>query len=264
MANRKQDWELQRMRKSAELVGKTLAEVAKYVKAGVSTLELDQIAEDYIRTRNGIPIFKGYGPKRNPFPGTLCISINDVVVHGIPNETILQEGDIVAVDCGVKLNHYIGDFAYTFAVGEISEEKKQLLKTTAESLYVGIAAATAGNYTGDIGAAVQQYCESRGYGVVRELVGHGVGRSLHEEPAVPNYGAPKSGKRLKEGMTICIEPMINAGTEAVFTEADGWTVRTADGKPAAHYEHTVVVRRNEAEILSMWDYIEEIVIPPYQ
>jgi methionyl aminopeptidase len=262
--SRKQDWEIQRMREAATLVGKTLAEVAKYVKPGTKTIELDQIAEDYIRTRNGVPAFKGYGAKKNPFPGTLCISINDVVVHGIPGEEILQEGDIVAVDCGVKLNHYFGDFAYTFAVGEISEEKKALLKTTAESLYAGIAEATVGNYTGDIGNAVQVYCESRGYGVVEELVGHGLGRALHEEPAVPNYGKRRSGKKLKDGMTICIEPMINAGTFEVFTEKDGWTVRTKDAKPAAHYEHTVVVRRNQAEIISMWDYIEEIVIPPYK
>lgn len=262
--SRKQDWEIVRMRAAAELVGKTLAEVAKYVKVGTSTLALDKIAEDYIRTHNGVPAFKGYGPRKNPFPGTLCVSINDVVVHGIPNDTILQEGDIISVDCGVKLDHYFGDFAYTFAVGEISEEKKKLLKTTAESLYAGIEQAIVGNYTGDIGYAVQTYCESRGFGVVQELVGHGLGRALHEEPAVPNFGARRTGKKLKDGMVICIEPMINAGTYKVFSDADGWTIRTADNKPAAHYEHTVVVRRNQAEVISMWDYIEEIVIPPYK
>lgn len=256
--------ELAKMRTAAELVGKTLAEVAKAIKPGVTTLELDAIAYDYIKTYNGIPAFKGYGDKKNPFPGTLCVSVNDVVVHGIPNGYALQEGDIIAIDCGAQLNGYFGDFAYTFAVGEISEEKRNLLQVTAESLYVGIDKAVAGNRVGDIGHAIQQYCESRGYGVVRELVGHGVGRRLHEEPQVPNFGKRGDGKKLKEGLTICIEPMINAGTEKVHVMEDGWTFKTDDGKPSAHYEHMVCVHKGKAEILSMWDYIEEIVEPPYK
>lgn len=257
--------EIAKMRKAADLVGRALAEVAKHIKPGVITQELDAIAEDYIRTRNGRPAFKGYrGRGPIAFPGTLCLSVNDVVVHGIPSNYALQEGDLISVDCGAELEGYFGDFAYTFAVGEISEEKQRLLQATAESLFVGISKAVAGNRVGDIGFAVQEYCESRGFGVVRELVGHGIGRHLHEEPSVPNFGRRGDGKKLKEGMTMCIEPMINAGTELVIFTDDGWTVKTGDGKPSAHYEHTVCVRKGEAEMISMWDYIEEVVHPPYK
>ncbi|MBL7978223.1 MAG: type I methionyl aminopeptidase [Bacteroidetes Order II. Incertae sedis bacterium] len=258
--------EIVRLRSAAELVGKTLGEVAKYVKPGVTTLELDAIAEDYIRTRNGRPAFKGYpgtNPE-NPFPGTLCLSVNDVVVHGIPSTYVLQEGDILSVDCGAELDGYFGDFAYTFAIGEISEDKRELLKVTAASLFEGIDRARVGNRVGDIGYAVQNYCESRGFGVVKELVGHGVGRELHEEPQVPNHGKRGDGKKMKEGLTICIEPMINAGTEKVKFMEDGWTVKTEDGKAAAHYEHMVCIRRGAPEVISMWDYIEEVVTPPYK
>jgi len=258
--------EIAKLRNAAELVGKTLGEVAKYVRPGITTFELDQIAEDYIRSHNARPAFKGYpGPQPdNPFPGSLCLSVNDVVVHGIPNDYVLQEGDILSVDCGAELDGFFGDFAYTFAIGEITADKKALLKVTAESLYEGIDRARAGNRVGDIGYSVQQYCESRGFGVVKELVGHGVGRALHEDPQVPNHGKRGDGKKLREGLTICIEPMINAGTEKVRFMEDGWTVKTEDGKAAAHYEHMVCVRKGVPEIISMWDYIEEVVTPPYK
>lgn len=251
--------EIAKIRSAADLVGRTHAEVAKALKVGVTTLELDKIAEDYIRTHNGRPAFKGYGfDRKNPFPGTLCISVNDVVVHGIPGAYALKEGDIVSIDCGVELDRYFGDYAYTYAIGEISEEKKELLEVTYDSLYVGINEAISGNRTGDIGAAIQQYCESRGYGVVRELCGHGCGKRLHEDPQVPNYGKRGNGKKLKDGLVICIEPMINAGTGKVTQDRDGWTVRTADKKPSAHYEHQLVCRRGKAEVLSTFEYIQSI------
>jgi methionyl aminopeptidase len=251
--------EIAKIRKSADLVGRAHGEVAKAIRVGVTTEELDAIAEDYIRTHNGKPAFKGYGfDRKNLFPSTLCISVNDVVVHGMPGAYALAEGDIVSIDCGVNLDGYFGDYAYTYAIGEISEEKKQLLKVTYESLYVGIEEAVVGKRTGDIGFAIQQYCESRGYGVVRELCGHGCGKRLHEDPQVPNYGKRGGGKNLKDGLVICIEPMINAGTAQVHSERDGWTVRTADRKPSAHYEHQVVCRRGKAEILSTFEYIQSV------
>lgn len=266
MVHLKSAREIDLMRAAADLVGRALAEVARHVKPGVTTGELDAVAEDYIRSHGGVPAFKGYQISADvpPFPGTLCTSVNDVVVHGIPGEQQLQEGDILSVDCGARLNGYFGDYAYTFAVGEISEEKRALCRTTYESLLEGIRYAVHGQRTGDIGHAVQQYCEERGYGIVRALVGHGVGRSLHEDPQVPNFGKRRKGRRLRSGLTICIEPMINQGTGEVDSDPDGWTIRTADGLPSAHYEHMVLVRKGEAELLSTFDYIEDVIDAPYE
>ena len=247
--------EIKLLKESALLVGKTLAEVARHIKPGITTLELDRIAEEYIRDHDAIPGFKGY----EGFPGTLCVSINEQVVHGIPGKRVLKEGDIASVDCGVIQNGFYGDSAYTFAVGEVSDRKKALMKRTKESLYKGIQMAVAGKRVGDIGYAVQHHVEQMGYSVVRDLVGHGIGKHLHEKPEIPNYGKRGSGMKLIEGMTICIEPMINMGTRVVVMEKDGWTIRTADKKPSAHYEHAVVIRKGEIEILSTFDYIEEVL-----
>lgn len=251
----KTDEEIEIQRESSLLVGKTLAEVSKHIRPGIKTIELDRVAEAFIRDHQAIPGFLGYGG----FPGTLCISVNDQVVHGIPGDTVLKEGDIVSVDCGVLKNGFYGDSAYTFAVGEISEELQQLLDRTKQSLYLGIEQAVAGNRVGDIGFAVQNHVEKFGYGVVRELVGHGVGKKLHEKPEVPNYGRRGSGIKLKAGMVIAIEPMVNLGTKAVHQEADGWTIRTADRKPSAHFEHTIAIRNDKADILSSFKFIEELV-----
>ena len=247
--------EIALLRASNQLVGKTLAEVAKYIKVGVTTLELDKIAEDFIRTNGAVPGFLGY----NGFPNTLCVSVNDQVVHGIPSDYALKEGDIVSVDCGVLQNGYYGDSAYTFCVGKVDEKVKKLLKITKESLSLGIDSAQHGNRVGDIGYAIQKHCQSAGFSVVRELVGHGVGQHLHEAPEVPNYGKRGQGPILKEGMVIAIEPMINMGTRNVFCEKDGWTIRTNDRKPSAHFEHTIAIRKGKAEILSTFDYIEEVL-----
>ncbi|ARA91806.1 MAG: type I methionyl aminopeptidase [Bacteroidetes bacterium] len=264
MVHIKSEREIDRLRASADLVGRALGEVARHIRPGVTTAELDAIAEDYLRTHNGRPAFKGYRVGNlPPFPGTLCVSVNDVVVHGIPGPYVLQEGDLLSVDCGVELDGYYGDYAYTFAVGSISEEKAALCRVTYEALLEGIARAVHGHRVGDISAAVQDYCESRGYGVVRDLVGHGIGRKLHEDPQVPNFGRRGTGRKLKEGMTLCIEPMINQRTPEVVTDPDGWTVRTADGLPSAHYEHMVVVRRGQPEVLSTFAYIEEHIEAPY-
>lgn len=246
------------LREAASVVERVLAEVASRIEPGVQTITLDRAAEEIIRTAGGRPAFKGYQMSAgdDPFPGSLCISVNDVVVHGFPSTDELVEGDIVSVDCGVELGGYFGDFAYTFPVGEISEENAQLLAVTKQSLYNGIRKAYAGSRLGDIGHAVQSLCESHGYGVVRDLVGHGIGQRLHEPPNVSNTGRRGMGKKLKQGLTICIEPMINRGTPEVTVDADGWTVRTADGLPSAHYEHTVCVRKGGAEILSSYDLIE--------
>ncbi len=244
------------LRSSAGLVGEVLAEMARRIGPGVLTVDLDKVGEEMIRDAGARPAFKGYRVGNEVFPASLCISVNEVVVHGIPSDYALMEGDIVSVDCGVELNGYFGDFAYTFPVGEISPENQALLLTTRESLYEGISSAVAGSRVGDISNAVQRYCESRGYGVVRDLVGHGIGRSLHEEPQVPNVGRRGQGKRLKDGMSICIEPMINRGEAQVTVGPDGWSVRAADGLPSAHYEHTVVVRRGRAEVLSSYHAID--------
>jgi methionyl aminopeptidase len=254
----KSDRDVEGLRRAAGVVGEVLAEVARRVRPGVTTGELDRVAEEIMRGAGARPAFKGYrmGPDTAPFPGALCTSVNDVVVHGFPTDVPLQEGDLLTVDCGVELGGYFGDFAYTFPVGEVSEENRALLNGTKQSLYEGISQAVAGRRVGDIGFAVQRFCEARGYGVVRDLVGHGIGRRLHEEPQVPNYGHRGQGKKLKPGMTLCIEPMINRGTERVTVDPDGWTVRTADGQPSAHYEHMVVVRRGAADVLSSYDAIE--------
>lgn len=243
--------EIELIRESSRIVAEVLALLGSRIRPGVHTKELDEIAERFIRSRGGTPAFKGYShDTSNPFPASICISIDDVVVHGIPNGTMLQEGQIVSIDVGVRKNGYYGDGARTFPVGRISPEKQRLLRVTEESLYKGIEKAVAGNHLHDVSFAVQKYVEANGFSVVRDLVGHGVGKRLHEEPAIPNYGEPGTGVKLKEGMVLAIEPMVNAGTYKVEVDSDGWTVRTADKKPSAHFEHTVVVRKGEPEILT--------------
>jgi methionyl aminopeptidase len=252
----KTDEEVEIQRQSSLLVGKTLAEVAKILRPGVSTKALDSLAEEFIRDHGAIPGFKGYGG----FPGSLCISLNDEVVHGIPGEREIKDGDIVSIDCGTLMNGFYGDSAYTFGVGEISQDEADLLDRTKESLYLAIAQAVVGKRIGDVGNAVQSFVEGFGYSVVRELVGHGVGRHLHEKPEVPNYGRKGTGVKLKSGMCLAIEPMVNLGVKEVKQDRDGWTIRTADGKPSAHFEHDIVVRENKADILSTFEYIEEVII----
>jgi methionyl aminopeptidase len=243
--------EIELIRESSQIVAEVIALVGSRIKPGIYTKELDEIVERFIRSRGASPAFKGYGhDRKNPFPASLCISVDDEVVHGIPNGRKLEEGQIVSVDVGVKKNGYYGDGAKTFAVGRISEEKQRLMRVTEESLYKGIEKAVVGNHIHDVSFAVQKYVEANGYSVVRDLVGHGVGKSLHEDPPIPNYGDPGTGVKLKEGMVLAIEPMVNAGTYKVEYDPDGWTVRTADRKPSAHFEHTVVVRKGEAEILT--------------
>lgn len=252
----KTDEEIELMRAANLLVGRTLAEVAKIIAPGVTTRQLDKRAEEFIRDHGATPAFLGY----NGFPGSLCTSVNDAVVHGIPSDkVILKEGDIVSVDCGTKLAGFTGDSAYTFAVGEVSEEVMHLLRTTKESLYIGIEQAVAGKRTGDIGYAVQTFCEARGFHVVRELVGHGIGKSMHESPEVPNYGRRGTGAELRTGMCICIEPMINIGSKNVLTDRDGWTIINKTRKPSAHFEHCVAVREGKADILSSFDFVEEVL-----
>ena len=255
MVRPKTEEEIALMRENGILVSRTLAEVGKIVAPGVTTLELNRVAETFIRDNGAIPSFLGY----DGFPYALCISVNDVVVHGFPSDYVLKEGDIVSVDCGTTYKGYTGDSAYTFPVGEVDAETRMLLDVTKESLYRGIAAAVAGNRTGDIGFAVQSYAESFGFGVVRELEGHGIGKKLHESPGVPNYGRRGQGARLTEGMTICIEPMINAGNRNVYLAKDGWAVHTSDGKRSAHFELMVAVRKGQPELLSTFDFIENNV-----
>lgn len=252
--------EIELMRKANQLVGNTLGEICKHIKPGVTTLQLDRIAESFIRDNGGVPTFKNYpNPFGGPFPASICTSVNDVVVHGIPDEkTVLRDGDIISVDCGALLDGFNGDSCYTFCVGEVSAEIKKLLQVTKKSLYLGIENATAGKHLGDIGYAVQTYCESNGYGVVRELTGHGIGREMHEDPSVPNYGSGGSGVMLKAGMCIAIEPMITMGSRNICMMPDRWTIKTCDGKPAAHFEHTVAVYRGKAEILSSFDEVEQL------
>jgi methionyl aminopeptidase len=251
----KTDEEVELLRESSLLVGKTLAAVADRIKPGVTTLELDAVAEEFIRDHGAEPGFKGYGG----FPNSLCTSVNEAVVHGIPNDKPLVDGDIVSVDCGVLKNEFYGDSAYTFAVGEIAPEIQQLLEVTKECLQKAIEQAVVGKRIGDIGFACQQYAEQNGYGVVRELVGHGLGRSLHEAPEVPNYGRRGNGPRLMDGMVLAIEPMINLGRKEVFHEEDGWTIVTADRKVSAHFEHDIVVRKDRADVLSSFDEIEKVL-----
>jgi methionyl aminopeptidase len=247
--------EIELIRESSLLVAKTLAEVAKVIRPGITTLELDRIAEEFVRDHNAIPAFLNY----NGFPNSVCISVNAQVVHGIPNSLELRDGDICSVDFGVLKNGFYGDSAYTFAIGDVPDETLKLLRITKESLYKGIEKAVAGNRLGDVSASVQEHAEVNGFSVVRELVGHGIGRHLHEKPEVPNYGKRGTGMVLKEGLVIAIEPMINLGGKAVVHEKDGWTVRTADRKPSAHFEHTVAIKKSEADILSSFKYIEEVL-----
>ena len=249
--------EIEKLRVSAIIVSKTLAEVAKNIKPGISTIVLDKIAEEFIREQGAVPGFKGY----NGFPSTLCISINEEVVHGIPGERVLKNGDIVSIDCGSLKDGYYGDSAYTFAVGEVDPKVINLLKRTKESLYLAVEMAVTGRRVGDISSVVQEYVESFGYSVVRELVGHGIGRKLHEKPDIPNFGKKGSGIKLQEGLTICIEPMINLGVKNVVQSGDGWTIRTADRMPSAHFELTLVVRKEMADVLSTFRYIEEVLGP---
>ena len=251
----KSEEEVELVRKSSLLVAKTHAEIAKLIKPGISSLELDQIAEEFIRDNGGEPAFKGY----NGFPCTLCASPNEVVVHGIPNKKPINDGTILSIDCGVFMNGFYGDSAYTYEVGEVKKEIKMLLKVTKESLYRGIENAVSGKRIGDIGYAIQEHAENNNYGVVREMIGHGIGKNLHESPEVPNYGRRGSGIKLKKGLVIAIEPMINMGTRDIMQHSDGWTITTLDKKPSAHFEHTVVVREGEAEILSSFKEIEKII-----
>lgn len=250
----KTDEEIELLREANLVVARTLGEVARWVAPGITTRRLNQIADEYIRSQGCVPGFLGlYG-----FPGSVCISVNENIVHGIPSNYALEEGDIVSVDCGaVTPAGYNGDSTYTFCVGEVSEEVKQLLRTTKEALYLGVEKAVPGNRIGDIGNAIQTYCEKRGYGVVREFVGHGVGKKLHEDPEVPNYGRRGTGPLIKNGMTIAIEPMINMGSKNIFQEADGWTCRTKDRKPSAHFEHSIAVHHGKPDILSSFDYVKE-------
>lgn len=248
----KTEEEVELLRENAILVSKTLAEVGKAIAPGVTTKKLDQIAETFIRDHGAVPGFLNYGG----FPYTLCISVNDTVVHGFPSDYALKEGDIVSVDCGTVYKGFNGDSAYTFPVGEVDAETAKLLEVTKQSLYLGAQKAVAGNRIGDIGHAVQSYCESLGFSVVRDLVGHGIGTRLHEDPEVPNYGKEGQGKKLKEGMVICIEPMINAGKKGVYMEDNGWGIRTSDGKNSAHFEFMVAVKQGEPQILTTFEFIE--------
>jgi methionyl aminopeptidase len=247
--------EIEIIRRNNLLVSKTLAEVAQLIKPGVTTLELDKRADEFIRDHGAVPGFLGYGG----FPNTLCTSVNDQVVHGIPSDYVLKDGDIVSVDCGTYMDGFYGDSAYTFPVGNVSDEVMQLLRTTKESLLLGVEQAIEGNRVGDIGYAVQMHAEKAGYSVVREMVGHGLGKDMHEAPEVPNYGKRGRGVKLKKGLVLCIEPMINMGTKYIKQDADGWTISTLDGKPSAHYELAIAVDKGKADILTTYEYIEEIL-----
>ncbi len=252
----KTEEEIEYLRISNQIVAKTLAEMAKIIAPGISTEQLNKVAEEYIRDNGAVPGFLGYGG----FPKSICTSVNDQVVHGIPSEkVVLEDGDIISVDCGAYINGFHGDSAYTFCVGNVKPEIIDLLRTTKESLYKGIEQAQEGKRLGDVGYAIQEYCESRGYSVVREMIGHGVGRNLHESPEVPNYGRKGNGVMLKSGMTIAIEPMINLGKRNLVFENDGWTTRTIDKKPSAHFEHSIAIRRGKADILSSFEYIEQVL-----
>lgn len=248
----KTEEDIELMRASSNLVAKTHAHLASFIKPGISLISLDKIAEEFIRDNGGIPAFKGY----NGFPNTLCISPNEQVVHGIPNNTKAKDGDIISIDCGVYMNGFYGDSAYTYPIGKISKDAQNLLDVTKESLYKGIEHCIDGNFIGDIGYAIQSYVESNGMSVVRELVGHGIGKDLHESPEVPNYGEKGRGEVLKEGMVLAVEPMVNLGTKNIYQHADGWTITTADNKFSAHFEHTVIVGKNQAEVLTSFKNIE--------
>ncbi|WP_338732895.1 type I methionyl aminopeptidase [Mangrovimonas cancribranchiae] len=245
--------EIELMRQSALVVSKTLGMLAKEVKPGVTTNQLDQLAEDFIRSQGAIPGFLGL----YDCPSTLLCSVNEAVVHGLPTDRPLEEGDIVSIDCGAIMNEFYGDHAYTFEIGEVASETKKLLQTTKESLYIGIREFKLGNRVGDVGYAIQKYCEDQGYGVVRELVGHGLGRKMHEDPEMPNYGKRGRGKKFLEGQVVAIEPMINLGTQKIKQLKDGWTIVTRDGKPSAHFEHDVAIVDGKPEILSTFAYVYE-------
>ncbi|NQY09222.1 MAG: type I methionyl aminopeptidase [Flavobacteriales bacterium] len=251
----KTDDEIELVRESSLLVGKTLAEVAKCIEPGIKTEALNKIAEEFILDNDAIPGFKGY----SGFPATLCISVNSEVVHGIPGDRVLEDGDIVSIDCGVLKNSFYGDSAFTFAVGDISDDLVQLLRTTKESLYKGLEKAKVGGRVGDIGHAVQTYVEERGYTVVRELVGHGLGKNLHEGPEVPNYGKQGKGLKLQKGLVIAVEPMINMGKKEIIQKNDGWTIRTKDDQASAHFEHSLAINNGQPDILSTFEYIEEVL-----
>ena len=245
--------EIELMRESNRLVGMTLGELSKHIQPGVTTLQLDKIADEFIRDHGATPSFLGYGG----FPNSICTSVNEHVVHGIPTNDPLKDGDVISIDCGTSKNGFSGDSAYTFCVGDVSEDIKDLLRATRKSLYLGIEQAIEGNRIGDIGYTIQSYCEKLGYSVVRELVGHGIGRNMHEAPEVPNYGRRGTGPLIKNGLCIAIEPMINMGSKNVVFEKDGWTVRTKDRKPSAHFEHTIAVQNGKADILSTFEFIKD-------
>lgn len=247
--------EIEFLRQSNILVSRTLAEMASLVQPGITTIELDKVAEEFIRDHGAEPGFKGY----NDFPNTLCTSVNEEVVHGIPGSYKLKNGDILSIDCGVLLNGFYGDTAFTFPVGEVSEDITNLLKCTRESLYKGVDQAKEGKRLGDIGYAIQMHAENAGYSVVREMVGHGLGRNLHEPPEVPNYGKRGKGIKLQKGLVLCIEPMINLGLRNIIQDRDGWTIRTVDSKPSAHFEFAVAIEKGKADILSTFDYIDEVL-----
>jgi methionyl aminopeptidase len=255
MIHYKTSEEVEKIKQSADILGRAHGEIAKHVKKGVKTSFLDKVAEEFIRDHGAVPSFKGY----NGFPSSLCISVNEVVVHGFPSEYELKDGDIISVDCGVFHQGFHSDSAYTYPIGEVPPSVLALLRATRDSLYLGIEQATFGNRVGDIGHAIQKFVEAKGYTVVRELVGHGLGRKLHEAPEVPNYGKKGSGPLLKQGMVIAIEPMINLGTRNIVQEKDGWTIRTADRGPSAHYEHTIAIFEDRTEVLTTHKYIEEII-----
>ncbi|MDR1879022.1 MAG: type I methionyl aminopeptidase [Bacteroidales bacterium] len=252
MIRYKTEREIEVIKESSLIVGKALGEVAKRIRPGVKTLMLDALAEEYIRDNGAVPSFKGY----NGFPNALCISVNEVVVHGIPGDYELKDGDIVSVDCGAKKHGFHADYAYTFCVGNVDEKVRNLCVRTKESLYRAIEQAKEGNRIGDVSFAVQSYVESFGYSVVREMIGHGIGRNLHEKPDVPNYGPKGCGAKIKKGMVFCIEPMINLGRKEILIDKDGWTTRTIDGLPSAHYEHMVAIREKGTELLSTYEYVE--------
>ncbi|MFN8239816.1 MAG: type I methionyl aminopeptidase [Bacteroidales bacterium] len=247
--------EVELLRQSNQLVSKTLGYLASAIKPGISTSELDRLAEEFIRDNGAVPAFKGY----NGFPGTLCTSVNDEVVHGIPSSCTLKDGDIVSIDCGVVMQGFYGDSAFTFEVGEVADDVRRLLQFTRASLEEGVKEAIAGNRVGDISCAVQAKAESGGYSVVRELVGHGLGSKLHEAPEVPNYGKRGTGTKMQKGLVICIEPMINMGAKETIQMRDGWTIKTADGKPSAHFEYAVAVDKDKADVLTTFKYIEEVL-----
>lgn len=251
----KSDEEIELLRLSNNLVSRTHAEIAKLIKPGVETIKLDKIAEEFIRDNGGVPGFLNY----NGFPYALCISVNEQVVHGFPSSSLLKDGDIVSVDCGVYMNGFHGDSAYTFTAGEVNEAVLKLLKVTKECLYLGIEEAVSGNRIGDVSFVIQQHAESNGFSIVREMVGHGVGKNLHEKPEVPNYGRRGKGLKMKPGLVIAIEPMINMGEKEILQDDDGWTIRAKDGLPSAHFEHSVAITKDEPDILSTFKYIEEVL-----